>query len=204
MSAPLSAVPAAAVAPTPPPAAPAAVAPAPAVAPPAPSAAPPPAGAPANLLSNGGIDHGTNGWQAHQAQIWVDGTTNHGGVGCLRVDNRANRESGAQALLTGILTPGRSYSVSVWVGSKGAQSDTAELLLDYTDSTGRYFQTIASSTVFGDRWNQLSGQVTFTPSGSVTSVALRIRGPQPDVILFVDDAYVAPAGNYSGWGFSPG
>jgi len=181
-------------APSPPPARTAPAAPPPAPPPPAPLPRPaPPAQAaqPVNLLVNGNIESGTSPWTGFGSQVWASGRGAHSGTTCLNGGARNSTRSGPSTSLVGKVVPGRDYLVWAWVRIGGSGTDTANLVIDYTDQRGRQFLTIATATV-GQQWAKLYGRVKFPAGYQFSKPALIINGPRAGVALYVDDVVLTP------------
>jgi len=169
----------------PPPAAPPPAAPPPPPPPPA-AAAPAPAARQSNLLSNGGIEYGTSPWVGFGARAWASGVNPHSGTACLNVGDRNSPRSGVTVSLVGKVSPGHSYLLSAWVHVGGTGTDTANIVLDYTDKTGRHFLTVATATV-GQQWVKLAGKLNLPVGYEISKPALLVNGPAAGAILYVDD-----------------
>ena len=102
--------------------------------------------------------------------ISAETTYVHSGNYAGLVTNRTDTWNGIAQSFQGVLQTGQTYNISAWLLLAGGSSQTMELTLQKVDGSGTSYTWIASGSVSTNGWIQFSGQYTFNPSGTVTSL----------------------------------
>ncbi len=88
----------------------------------------------------------------------------------------------------GDLQAGQTYDVSAWVRLAGGASQTMQLTMQKTDGGTTTYAAIASGSVSSGGWTQLTGQYTYNPAGSVTTLNFYIEVPSStNAAYYIDD-----------------
>ncbi|MDE6635065.1 MAG: carbohydrate binding domain-containing protein, partial [Lachnospiraceae bacterium] len=182
---------------------------------PVPTAAPTPAPTPVptakptvvpqgkEVLTNGGFEDGTNGWEAGgKSQLGLAWVTKVSGNTGLRVYGRDLTSSGAQQDITGRVKAGATYQISGKIqyrydGNDAASAnypDEKQFLMSIVYGDGS-IKNIASAHAAKGNWADLSGTYTIPSDANLSSVKVFIETPwtsTPDaskdlMAYFVDD-----------------
>lgn len=155
--------------------------------------------APAELVTNGGIEAGTAGWTPlGSATLTLGYSTRHGGAMSLKVNGRSAHTDGAAQAVEGLLA-GETYDVSAWVHYRDLGDASTDFAVVLSDASGAS-QVMAQSTVekgsstATTTFGEVSGTFTAPTTGldlSTAKVSIQSVGPAtvPD-IFFVDDISV--------------
>jgi glucuronoarabinoxylan endo-1,4-beta-xylanase len=148
-----------------------------------------------NLATNPGFETGnTTGWFAFgpptiSAQTGMVRSGNYAAL----VQNRSSTWNGIAQSLLGVLTPGQTCDVSVWVRLVSGGPQTMQLTVQQVDGAGTTYTPLASASVTATNWTPLAGQFTLTVSGSLTTLVLYAEMPSSSTASFyLDDLSVTP------------
>jgi glucuronoarabinoxylan endo-1,4-beta-xylanase len=128
-----------------------------------------------NLVTNPGFETGdTSGWFAFGSTTTISAETSqvHSGTYAALVSNRSATYMGIAQSFVGVLQSGQNYNVSAWVNLVSGASQTMHLTMQKIDGSGTSYTQIASGSVSAGGWTQLSGQYTYNPSGTVSTLTL--------------------------------
>jgi glucuronoarabinoxylan endo-1,4-beta-xylanase len=149
-----------------------------------------------NLATNPGFETGdTTGWFAFgSCTISAQTTYVHSGNYAGFVTNRTATWNGIAQSFQGVLQSGQTYNISAWLLLAGGPSQTMSLTMEKTDGSGTSYTWTAWGSVYTNGWTQLSGQYTFNPSGTVTSLILYAEVPSSsNAAYYIDDLVVESA-----------
>ena len=152
-----------------------------------------------NLITNSGFETNTTGWSVFgggSATIATSTAQAHSGTQSLLITGRTQPYHGPQYNVLSLVTPGTSYSLSLW-GRLPSSNATGSLTVTvhYTCSGGssageNYFPWVATSPASASSWTQFSGVQTFPTcagGGSMTAAQLYIESPTATLSYYVDD-----------------
>jgi glucuronoarabinoxylan endo-1,4-beta-xylanase len=154
-----------------------------------------------NLATNPGFETGdTTGWFAF-GPCSISAQTNqvHSGSYAGLVTNRTDTWNGIAQSFLGVLQAGQTYNISAWLLLAGGPSQTMSLTMEKVDDSGTSYTWTAWGSVSTNGWTQLSGQYTFNPSGTVTTLLLYAEVPSSsNAAYFIDDLVVQPLNTTNG------
>src|SRR5579862_271513 len=148
-----------------------------------------------NLVTNPGFETGnTSGWFAFGSPtISVETSQVHSGTYACLVTNRTATYMGIAQSFVGVLTPGQTYNVSAWVRLVSGGNQTMQLTMQKIDGSGTSYTLIGSGSVPSSAWTQLSGQYTYNPSGTPSTLTFYAEVPSSsNAAYYIDDV------NFSG------
>ncbi len=146
-----------------------------------------------NLVPNPGFEAGIAPWlPLGDASVTVTSAQSHQGLAAAHVTNRTAAWNGVGQSMIGIMQPGATYQISVWVKLDGVDQENIGLTLQQTDGSGTKWTPLDWSVGSQSEWIRLSGSYTLDVVGSLTRLFLYVEGPNPGVNFFVDDLSVAP------------
>ncbi|HXR04011.1 MAG TPA: carbohydrate binding domain-containing protein [Verrucomicrobiae bacterium] len=153
-----------------------------------------------NLAANPGFETGdTTGWFAFGSTVSAEATYVHSGNYAALVTNRTDTWNGIAQSFQGVLQAGQTYNISAWLLLAGGPSQTMSLTMQKVDDSGTSYTWTASGSVSTNGWIQFSGQYTFNPSGTVTSLFLYAEVPSStNAAYFIDDLVVQPVNTTNG------
>lgn len=150
-----------------------------------------------NLATNPGFETGdTSGWFPFGSPtISVVTSPVHSGNYAGFVSNRSETYDGMAQSFFGVMQPGQTYNVSIWLQlAGGASPQTMQVTAEQTDSSGTSYIYITSDTVSAGSWTQLSGQFTLNVSGTLTNLAIYFEMPSSATTsYYIDDLSVTEA-----------
>ncbi|HLX97047.1 MAG TPA: carbohydrate binding domain-containing protein, partial [Verrucomicrobiae bacterium] len=149
-----------------------------------------------NLVMNPGFETGnTTGWFAFGSPTLIAETSQvHSGTYACLVTNRTGTYMGAAQSFLGSLQSGQTYNVSAWVRLVGSGSQTMQLTMQTTIGGTSTYAAVASGSVSSSAWTQLSGQYTYSPSGTPSALNLYAEMPSSsNVSYYIDDASLTNA-----------
>jgi len=159
-----------------------------------------------NLAQNPGFETGnTSGWTPFgSSTISAQTAQVHSGAYAAIVQNRTATWNGIAQSFAGVMQPGQSYDISVWVRIGAGTNQTVQLTMKKTDSGGDQYNALASTSVSSTGWSQLSGQYTLTVTGTLSGLTLYAEMPSSATAdFYLDDAIVTASGT-SGSGTNGG
>jgi len=151
-----------------------------------------------NLITNSGVETNTTGWSVFGGSATIATTTAqaHSGTQSLVITGRTQTYQGPQYSVLSLVTPGTSYSLSLW-GRLPSTNSTGSLIvtLHYTCSGGssageNYFTWVPSTPASATSWTQFSGVQTFPAcagGGTMSAAALYVESPTATLSYYVDD-----------------
>ncbi len=149
---------------------------------------------PENLLYNPGFEQGTAGWTCWDyAYLDVETGTMVSGRRALSISRRSSFWNGPnQYLDVDKIENGGRYEISAWVRCPDDAMDmTVTLQINSTGDGTKYAQLPMAAV--GDAWRQLTGTVTVSWSGSLTSLRYYVESRSQTDAFLVDDCVVRPA-----------
>ena len=159
-------------------------------------------GGPVNLITNSGFETNTTGWSVFGGSGTIATTTAqaHSGTRSLVITGRTQTYQGPQYNVLSIVTPGTSYSLSLW-GRLAASSPTGSLIvtLHYTCSGGsspadNYFRWVEATAASSSSWTHFAGVQTFPTcegGGTVGAASLYIESPTATLSYYIDDVVLS-------------
>ena len=151
-----------------------------------------------NLITNSGFETNTTGWSVFGGSATIASTTAqaHSGTQSLVITGRTQTYQGPQYSVLSLVTPGTSYSLSLW-GRLPSSNSTGSLTvtLHYTCSGGssageNYFPWVATSAASASSWTQFSGVQTFPAcagGGSMSVASFYVESPSATLSYYIDD-----------------
>jgi len=151
-----------------------------------------------NLITNSGFETNTTGWSVFGGSAAIARTTAqaHLGTQSLLITGRTQTYQGPQYSVLSLVTPGTSYTLSLW-GRLPSSNSTGSLTvtLHYTCSGGssageNYFTWVATSAASASSWTQFSGVQTFPAcagGGSMSAALFYVESPSATLSYYVDD-----------------
>jgi glucuronoarabinoxylan endo-1,4-beta-xylanase len=150
-----------------------------------------------NLVANPGFETGnTSGWYGFGSPTISSETAQvHSGSYAALVTNRTATYMGIAQSFQGVMQAGQIYNISAWLQLVSGTNQTMQLTMQQVDGGGTGYTLIAAGSVSTNGWTQLSGQFTFSQSGSLTSLVLYAEVPSStNAAYYIDDISVlAPA-----------
>jgi hypothetical protein len=155
-----------------------------------------------NLITNAGFETNTAGWSVFGGSGTIATTTDqaHTGTRSLVITGRTQTYQGPQYGILSIVTPGTSYSISLW-GRLAASNPTGSLIVTvhYTCSGGtsagdHYFRWVETTAASSSSWTHLTGVRTFPTcdgGGTVGAASLYVESPSATLSYYIDDVVLA-------------
>jgi len=141
-----------------------------------------------NLLTNADMENGTTGWSAFGAGTPASNTSViHGGARSLAYTGRTASWNGPSQSATSLLTNGASFTASVWMRTQSG-TPTGKITLQVTANGTTNYIALAQGAVNASGWTQLSGTVTVSWTGTLSSATFRVETVAGTDSFFVDDA----------------
>ncbi|MBT3381506.1 MAG: hypothetical protein HN742_32645 [Lentisphaerae bacterium] len=137
-----------------------------------------------NLVTNGGFERGTDGWNVPAQVTSLDATNPHSGTNCLKMSGDLTKKELTQRVKLQA-KPGHYYRLSFWVRAVFTKAGSASRFYnDHPNTPGAFWLDAQPLTdpydrvIYGDRfnaeeWRQIVGEVHVRPGSKVTSVQLR-------------------------------
>jgi O-glycosyl hydrolase len=150
-----------------------------------------------NLITNPGFETGdASGWAGWgSATISAETAQIHTGSFACLVTNRTANWNGIVQSFLGVLQSGQTYNVSAWVRVVSGTNQNMQLTMQKTDGSGTGYSSTPATSVSSTNWTQLSGQYTYNPSGSVTSLNFYAEMPtSTSVAFYIDDVVFSAVG----------
>ncbi|WP_117213130.1 non-reducing end alpha-L-arabinofuranosidase family hydrolase [Allorhizocola rhizosphaerae] len=147
----------------------------------------PAAAASGNLLTNADMENGTTGWSVFGAGTLASNTSVvHGGTRSLSYTGRTASWNGVSQSATFLLANGASFTTSVWMRTQSG-TPTAKVTLQVTANGTTNYVTLAQGVVNASGWTQLTGTVTVSWSGTLSSARLYIETTAGTDSYYIDD-----------------
>jgi len=143
-----------------------------------------------NLVMNPGFETGTmTGWFPFGSPtLAIETSQVHSGTYACQVANRTATYMGIAQSFVGALQAGQTYNVSAWVRLVSGGSQTMQLTMQKIDGSGTNYTLIASGSVSSNAWTQLSGQYTYNPSGTPSTLTFYAEVPSSSTAsYYIDD-----------------
>ncbi|MCR6705777.1 MAG: carbohydrate binding domain-containing protein [Cellulomonas sp.] len=151
-----------------------------------------PARAAATVVVQSDFEDGLDGWGARGSSTVSLSTENPRGSQSLLVTGRTESWNGAALPVT--LTPGVTYSVSLWLRLPSTGTGYADLRVSVQrdDANGSSYDTVATATgVTSGAWTQVTA--SYTP-GPFDTAQLYVESPSSLTDILVDDVVVTGSG----------
>jgi len=141
-----------------------------------------------NLLSNPGLESGTSGWTVFGAGAVASNTSVvHGGSQSLLRTGRTASWNGPAQSVTSVLTNNSSYTTSVWMRTQSG-TPTGKVTLQVTANGTTNYIALAQGAVNSSGWTQLTGTVTVSWSGTLSSATWYVETDAGTDNFYIDDA----------------
>ncbi|MCR6652035.1 MAG: endo-1,4-beta-xylanase [Cellvibrionaceae bacterium] len=143
-----------------------------------------------NLVANPGFENGTtSGWFTWDGQLSATNAFAYQGNYSLQLSNRSGNGPAAYSL-QGLVTPGATYEVKMFVSIGGAASAN----INVTSKIGctgddTYSWLINPTAVTEGQWIQLTGQLT-VPQCGLSDLLIYAEGPAGGIDIFIDEVSV--------------
>ena len=157
-----------------------------------------------NIVVNGGIEDGTNNWEAlYGCSLGLGYYTVHSGNLALKVTNRTGTYQGAAQTIRG-LEQGATYNISAAIRYNRSENANATgntnfiMSIIYGDGS---VQNMASVSTASDTWAIMNGQYTVPANANLSNVKIYIEtgstnnAAQDLVTFFVDDISITKGGS---------
>ncbi|HEX6685400.1 MAG TPA: non-reducing end alpha-L-arabinofuranosidase family hydrolase [Candidatus Limnocylindrales bacterium] len=140
-----------------------------------------------NLLANPDMEGGTSGWSVFGAGTLASNTSViHGGARSLLYTGRTASWNGASQSATSMLQNGASFTTSVWMRTQSG-TPTAKVTLQLTANGTTSYLTLAQGAVNASGWTQLTGTVTISWSGTLSSARFYVETTAGTDGYYLDD-----------------
>ncbi|MBN1764497.1 MAG: carbohydrate binding domain-containing protein [Sedimentisphaerales bacterium] len=146
-----------------------------------------------NLVDNPGFEQGDAGWSGRSCLIDMVSSPVHSGSAAVKAYDRYDNWQGIRQSMLNKMVAGKTYRVSGWVKLENASSDSVMISFEQQDGDGTNYHNAASGTANDSYWTELTGEFTLEVNGALSVLDLYIEGPEPEVILYVDDINVYEA-----------
>ena len=147
-----------------------------------------------NLVNNPGFETGgTLPWSPFgSCTIAAETNQVHSGTYAAQVTGRTATYMGISQSFVGALQAGQTYNVSAWLRLVSGGNQTMQLTMQKTDGSGTSYAAMASGSVSSTAWTQLSGQYTYNPSGSVSTLNFYAEVPSSsNASYYIDDVVLS-------------
>ncbi len=146
------------------------------------------------VLHSADFEAGTDGWASFGGTaVSTTNNSHHEGNCCLYVGNRSDSWQGASLSGESILLPGKTYQFSAWVLASG--SDTIQLTLKYTDSSGNAQYKGISSAESSGTWAQINASYEIPSDASDILIYFQTAAGTND--FMVDDVTIKGEASWS-------
>ena len=141
-----------------------------------------------NILTNGNIESGTNGWSVlGGGTLAVNTSVVHSGTSSLLRTGRTAPWNGPSEDLTSRLTNGRSYTTTVWMRTQSG-NPTGKVTLAVTANGTTNYIALAQGAVNSSGWTLLTGTATVSWSGTLSSARFYAETTSGTDSFYIDDA----------------
>ena len=134
-----------------------------------------PAGDGPNLIANGEFEQNTNGWYSWNGTLSTSTQFAVSGAQSLRATNR-NGNGPIATDITSVVTPGKSYDVSMWTTVSGASASVNVTQAVNCGGTTSYTWLINPVAVQVGQWTQLTGTLN-VPDCVLNDLQIYAEGP---------------------------
>jgi endo-1,4-beta-xylanase len=148
-----------------------------------------------NLLADGGFENGIAGWSSWNGAVLSASTdAAYSGSQSLRATDRPNTNQFAVYNLTGLVSPGTTYSVSAQALITGTDTDTVRLAAKVECSNppeghNTYPWLHNRAGVVPGEWTEISAELVI-PDCNVVDVAIFFEGTSPGKDVYLDEVTV--------------
>lgn len=154
-----------------------------------------------NLITNSGFENNTTGWSVFggTATIATSSEQAHSGTRSLLTTGRTQTYQGPQYSVLSVVSPGTSYTVSVW-GRLAASTPTGSLTvtLHYTCSGGssagdNFSRWVEPSAASASSWTRFTSVQTFPActGGTMSAASLYVESPTANLSYYIDDVVLS-------------
>ncbi len=145
-----------------------------------------------NVLTDGSFESSIGAWFSWDGSLANSAARAHGGAQSARLTNRSGNGPIARSLL-GVVTPGKSYAVSLWTSIGGAASANVNVTskIQCQDGNADYAWLASPVAVADGAWVKLSGTLA-VPDCTLADLLVYAEGPAGGVDLYLDDVSVSP------------
>ena len=133
-----------------------------------------------NILTNPGFELGLTGWSGRNCTISAESSIVHTGSGSAKAYNRTATWQGIKQDILSDVISGETYQISGWVRLENAAAGTVIVSVEQTDGDGTHYHNINSATANNHGWVQLSGNFTYNPTGTASTLNVYFEGPPVD------------------------
>jgi hypothetical protein len=141
-----------------------------------------------NLLTNANMESGTTGWSAFGAGTLASNTSVvHGGTRSLSYTGRTASWNGPSQSATSLLANGASFTTIVWMRTQSG-TPTGKVTLQVTANGTTNYITLAQGVVNASGWTQLTGTVTVSWTGTLSSARFYVETTSGTDSFYIDDA----------------
>lgn len=141
-----------------------------------------------NLLANGGIEAGTFGWNCNNCTLTAVTSPVRTGARALKITNRAAAWAGPQQSVGSKLVNGAAYTTVAWVRLPSGTANALVTLAITAGGTTNYITLAPSTPVNATGWTKLTGTVTVTWSGALSSATWYVETASGTTNFYLDDA----------------
>jgi len=141
-----------------------------------------------NLLTNADTESGTTGWSAFGAGTLASNTSVvHGGTRSLLRTGRTASWNGTAQSVTSVLANNSSYTTSVWMRTQSG-TPTGKVTLQVVAGGTTNYIALAQGAVNSSGWTQLTGTITVSWSGTLSSATFYVETTAGTDSFYIDDA----------------
>jgi hypothetical protein len=154
-----------------------------------------------NLITNSGFETNTTGWSVHGGGATISSTNaqSHSGTRSLLITGRTQSYQGPEYNVLSVVTPGMSYSVSVWGRlSTSTPSGSLNVTLRYTcnggtnagDKFARWVEPVVAATT---SWTRLTNvrAIPTCPGGTMSAAFIYVESETATLSYYIDDVVLS-------------
>lgn len=151
-----------------------------------------------NLIDNAGFETNTSGWSVFGGGATISTATaqSHSGTRSLMITGRTQAYQGPQYSVLGVVTPGTSYTLSVW-GRLSGTTPTGSLTVTVyyacsggTSDADNYFRWVETTEASASSWTHLMAARVFPTcagAGTMTAASFYVESPSATLAYYIDD-----------------